>query len=253
MAINVALYGPRHHWAMTERSHAALRRDDTRLSVGPSAMTWDRGGLTIDIDEVSVPFPRRLRGRVRLEPEIMPATCFAIDAAGRHIWQPIAPRARVEAHFTSPRIRWTGSGYFDHNIGAEPLERAFRSWNWSRADADSGTIVVYDPIATGTREAPAPLCIDIRSDGSIEHRPLPPTARLPRTLWRIDRTTRCDAGAQPRSRAVLEDTPFYARSLVETSIAGRRLTAFHESLDLGRFCSPIVQAMLPFRMPRRRR
>jgi carotenoid 1,2-hydratase len=30
------------------------------------------------------------------------------------------------------------------------------------------------------------------------------------------------------------------------------VTAMHETLDLGRLTSPIVQAMLPWRMPRRR-
>ena len=50
----------------------------------------------------------------------------------------------------------------------------------------------------------------------------------------------------------LEDTPFYARSLVGTRLFGHAATSVHESLDLDRFRSRIVQAMLPFRMPRRR-
>ena len=50
-----------------------------------------------------------------------------------------------------------------------------------------------------------------------------------------------------------EDAPFYARSALETTLFGERVEAVHESLSLTRFVSPIVQWMLPFRMPRRRR
>ena len=49
----------------------------------------------------------------------------------------------------------------------------------------------------------------------------------------------------------LEDTPFYARSRIETQLYGERGNIFHESLELDRFASPVVKAMLPFRMPRR--
>ena len=52
-------------------------------------------------------------------------------------------------------------------------------------------------------------------------------------------------------QATLEDTPFYNRSLVAAHWQGQPVLAMHESLDLGRFTQPIVQAMLPFRMPRR--
>ena len=48
----------------------------------------------------------------------------------------------------------------------------------------------------------------------------------------------------------LEDTPFYARSELETSLGGRRMAAVHESLSLERFSSPLVQTMLPFRIRR---
>jgi carotenoid 1,2-hydratase len=50
--------------------------------------------------------------------------------------------------------------------------------------------------------------------------------------------------------ATLQDTPFYARSVVSTEWYGTPATAMHESLSLDRFRTPWVQAMLPFRMPR---
>jgi carotenoid 1,2-hydratase len=68
----------------------------------------------------------------------------------------------------------------------------------------------------------------------------------------VRRLTRADAGHRAAVAQTLEDTPFYARSLVTTHLAGQPVQAVHESLALDRFANPIVQAMLPFRMPRRR-
>jgi carotenoid 1,2-hydratase len=56
---------------------------------------------------------------------------------------------------------------------------------------------------------------------------------------------------QPRVVETLEDTPFYARSVISASIEGKATTMVHESLSLDRFAAPWVQAMLPFKMPRR--
>ena len=60
------------------------------------------------------------------------------------------------------------------------------------------------------------------------------------------------AHAPPRLRS-LEDGPFYARSLIESTLLGERVHGVHESLSLDRFAAPWVQALLPFRMPRRAR
>jgi len=65
----------------------------------------------------------------------------------------------------------------------------------------------------------------------------------------LPRTTRTDGG-DARVVRTLEDTPFYARSELQTSLGGRRMVALHESLSLERFKSPMVQAMLPFRIRR---
>ena len=74
--------------------------------------------------------------------------------------------------------------------------------------------------------------------------------RLPRTGWLVDRATRADAGATPRIVKTWIDAPFYARSALQTRLFGEEVRAVHESLSLGRFRSPIVQSMLPYRMPR---
>ena len=106
----------------------------------------------------------------------------------------------------------------------------------------------YD--AERRREGPLALALRFRPDSTFEtHRP-PPRAPLPPTKWRIPRETRSDGGLA-RVKRVFEDTPFYARALVEHRIAGEDVESIHESLSLDRFANPLVRLMLPFRMPRR--
>ncbi|GEO39394.1 hypothetical protein SAE02_35420 [Skermanella aerolata] len=48
----------------------------------------------------------------------------------------------------------------------------------------------------------------------------------------------------------LVDALFYARSVLNTRIAGQPVTAMQESLLFDRFSAGWVQALPPFRMPR---
>ncbi len=248
-ALNVALYGPkRNRWAMTERGRDALATTDTTLTIGPSHLEWDGTGLTIHIDEITAPLPSRIRGTVRLIPSGLNGQSFGLDRQGRHHWRPIAPRSRVEVALSQPDLRWSGSGYFDTNAGSESLEEGFVQWNWSRAEIPGGAAVLYDPV----RRDGDPLSLALRFDmeGRVEPFEPPHTVDLPRTLWGVSRATRSDPGHQASVIKTLEDTPFYARSLVSSHLLGTPVTAMHESLSLTRFASTVVRLMLPFRMPR---
>lgn len=248
VAINVALYGRRGAWTMTERKAAALRRNANALSIGPSSAWWDGTALTITVDEIAVPIPRRVRGRIRLEPEIASDAVFTLDAAGRHRWRPIAPVARVAVEFPEPGLRWQGRAYLDGNDGDRPLERDFASWDWSRA-ASGEPRVLYDAVrADGSRHA---LALRFSRDGGIEPFDPPAAAPLPGTLWRLARQTASDPGCPPRVVRRLEDGPFYARSVVASRVGGSDLIAVHETVSLARFRRPWVRALLLFRMPRR--
>ena len=46
------------------------------------------------------------------------------------------------------------------------------------------------------------------------------------------------------------DTPFYTRSVIETSILGQRSVDVHEALDLNRFSNPLLKPMLAVKVPR---
>jgi carotenoid 1,2-hydratase len=74
---------------------------------------------------------------------------------------------------------------------------------------------------------------------------------LQRSFWGIDRIVRSQSQASARVVSAWEDGPFYARTFVGLQLDGEACTAVHETVSLTRFRLPIVQAMLPFRMPRR--
>nr|WP_206212259.1 carotenoid 1,2-hydratase [Wenzhouxiangella sp. XN79A] len=249
-AINVALYGPGGRWCMTERGRNEVRRDHDSLRVGPSGLHWSGDSLVIELSEWTAPLPRRVRGRIRLRPRVSHGRALDLDPAGRHRWTPVWPEARVEVDLQHPDLRWSGSGYLDHNSGREPLERCFDSWYWLRTETRRGPVVLYD---TRYRDGgTSSLALHFDHEGRLHHLPSPTFVRLPKSRWRIDRPTRSEDG-QSRIEAVWEDTPFYARSLVNCRLLGEPVTAVHESLALRRFSNYWVQQMLPFRMPRRER
>ncbi len=248
-AVNVALYQPGGgRWAMTERRRQTLERTAARLAIGPSALSWEGGALTVRFDEVTAPLPSRLRGQVRLIPTALGDRGFDLDPAGRHRWTPIAPRARVEVMLECPSLAWTGQGYFDTNAGDEPLERAFVGWQWSRAHLARDTLLFYDV----ERRDGSTLNLALRTlpDGGFETIEAPPAWPLAPTGWRMARAVRDEGPGGPRLRRTLEDAPFYARSALDGRYGGQPAEIVHESLSLDRLRSPIVRAMLPFRMPR---
>lgn len=247
-AINVALYGEGgKRWTMTERGRAAVERTASSFTVGPSALEWSAGSLTIRFDEIAAPIPMRVRGEVRLSPSALTSAQVILDDAGRHVWRPYAPCARVEVDLERPALSWRGHGYFDFNAGAEPIEDGFAHWTWSRASLRDGAAVLYH----ARRRSGGDLSLAMRFDsaGAVADFAPPPRVALPGTLFRVARETRAEGPVEVM--ATLEDAPFYARSMLRTHLLGEQAIAVHESLSLDRFRAPLVQMMLPFRMPRR--
>ncbi|HZF77163.1 MAG TPA: carotenoid 1,2-hydratase [Acetobacteraceae bacterium] len=248
-ALNVALYGETRRWALTERGASKVWRDGSNLAIGPSALHWDGATLSFQIEEVTAPLPSRLRGTVRLHTGGLNGRVFTLDAAGRHRWSPISAASRVEVAFDQPGLSWSGPAYFDTNEGDAPLESDFVDWDWCRAKLRDGTAILYNARRRdGTSQA---LALRTLPGGGVEEIAPQAEAELPRTrIWRIPRPTRAEPGASPRLVRTLEDTPFYARSVIGTRILGEDAVAVHESLSLDRFRLPVVQAMLGFKVPR---
>ncbi|MEM1023717.1 MAG: carotenoid 1,2-hydratase [Myxococcota bacterium] len=248
--MNVVLYNRRGgRWAMTERGRQDVERSADALRIGTSQIQWDGQGVVLDVDESTFPLPGRIQGRIRLRPDGVNSHRVALDDEGRHLWWPIAPRARVEVELQRPSLRWSGVGYFDSNWGTTPLETPFKEWNWSRVSTAQGSAIFYD---VERRNRP-PLEVALRFDAQnkVETVASPAKAPLAGTLWGVPRTTRADRSDLAKVTRTLEDTPFYTRSVVESTLFGQTCESVHESLSLDRFRTQWVKLLLPFRMPRR--
>ncbi|MEM1132898.1 MAG: hydroxyneurosporene dehydrogenase [Pseudomonadota bacterium] len=236
---------------MTERGEKDSHQERDMLSVGPSAMRWDKDRLIIDIEErdsrILNPFRRRVKGQVIVYPEMINTRNFHLDPQGLHSWKPISPQARIEVKMERPDVSWKGSGYLDSNHGDEPIEDGFRSWHWSRAHIGKEVVVSYE----GQRRDDSNFASALRFDasGTPHEVDLPMVAPLPRTFWGLERQTRADRGFA-RVVKTWEDSPFYARSALSMKLFGEPVMAVQESISLDRLVNPVVQLMLPFRMPR---
>lgn len=234
---------------MTERGRGSIARDATHFTIGPSELRWTGSCLEIDIQEFGMPLPKPVRGTVRVHPSALCTFNAALDADGRHRWGPIAPCARIEVELEQPRLRWKGHAYLDSNEGDEPVDGPFREWDWSRTTLpDGSTAVIYDVQPKQGDD----LVIARRffPDGRIDAFAAPPRQAMPKTGWRIARRMRSDDGVAPQVIDQLEDTPFYQRAVLASGLFGQTVISVHETLNVPRLVSPVVQRMLPFRMPR---
>ncbi len=249
-ALNVALYGAAgKRWTMTERGRRHMTRSAREFVIGPSRVAWERDGLTIQIDEVGMPIPRRVRGTVRVMPQALCRFVAPLDDGGRHRWGPIAPCARIEVRMDSPAASWSGHAYLDSNEGDEPIDGPFNEWDWSRAALkDGSTGVIYDVRQKQGQDRV--LALRFRPDGSHETFVPPPRQSLPRTGWGISRSLRTDPGLPATVLQSLEDTPFYQRAMLRSGLLGEAVTSVHETLNVSRLTSTPVQLLLPWRMPR---
>jgi carotenoid 1,2-hydratase len=236
---------------MTERGVGDTLQERDALSVGPSAMRWDKDRLIIEIEErdirLGIPWRRRVKGQIVLHPEMLGGRSFKLDPNGRHYWQAIAPRARIEVKMGTPDVSWSGSAYLDNNWGSEPIENGFQSWHWSRAHMGKEVAVIYE----GKRRDGSHFGSALRFDasGTPHQEELPLVAPLPRTWWAMERQTRADRGCASVIKT-WEDSPFYARSTVASRLWGQPVVAVQESISLDRLVNPVVQLMLPYKMPR---
>ena len=235
-------------WALTERGRAAVERSTDQLAIGTSAMEWHGEQLLVRIDERSAPWGSPVRGTVRLTPLATSQLVVPLDPRGLHSWTPRVPLARIEVDFEEPRVRFSGTGYLDQNQGEAPLEDTFASWSWSRVSHGARTAITYDV----TLRDQTTLVRAFGADHGGELAPVVAQAAvsLPTTRFGLPRAARCGCAGASAVDVVrtLEDGPFYARSVVATTLGGRRALGIHETVSLDRFRAAWVQFLVPFRM-----
>lgn len=247
--MNVSVYGPARRWALTEHGQGGVSRDRTNLAIGGSSMRFDGSVLTIDLEEISSPFRRRLRGRVRVHMPHLANAPIDLDTRARHHWSPIALHAPIEVELHEPALRFRGHAYLDQNWGEEPLEDGFRSWTWARATGARSSVIGY---VADTRDGSRTRRLrTVSASGAVDDRPALEPVRQGHGLWGVQRQGFADDPASLVHRVALEDTPFYLRDVSEGTLLGERRTLVSETLDLDRFASSWVQFLLPFRMARR--
>jgi carotenoid 1,2-hydratase len=257
VALNVAIYrldGGSPTWIMSEHDGRAAPKSADVLTIGASTVTRSGDGLTLEFEDRTSPFPRlisrQLRGTVRVRSRSAQGCApVSLDDGGRHRWWPVSPRAHVEVDVPSLGLRFAGAGYHDVNQGTEPLSSAFGTWSWGRWHLRSRTVIAYDAFERNGRAHERLLVMD--EDGrSVD----PPNAfgrsTVGRSRWWLPVGTPHDAGTRPDLTRRLEDAPFYARSLVTTTLFGERSVGVAETLDLHRFDRTLVQRMLPYRSRR---
>ncbi len=246
-ALNVAVHGPGGSaFVYTEWPPGEVHRTADHLGIGRSFLEWRGDHLAAHFDDVTVPGYRPVHGRLWLYPHARFDRPFVLDEAGRHRWWAIAPSARIEVEFDQPALRFSGTGYHDGNEGDEPIEAGFRFWTWSRLVLPNGTAVLYD--ADRRRAGPFTLAALFGHDGTVTEIAPPPPANLGRTgLWLFPRPTRCEPGGAAEVLATQLDSPFYARTLMQTRLGGRVAVGVHEALSLDVFRTPWMQFMLRYR------
>jgi carotenoid 1,2-hydratase len=244
--MHVVVHGDRSAWAMSEWRGRDVVREKDALVLGRSRILRDTGGITIHIDERASPWTSAVRGTIRIDAGPWSSRVFALDGDGRHGWWPVAPRARMQVVLDEPALRFVGTGYHDANAGSEALEQAFAGWSWCRAAHEDRTLVLYD--VNARRDAVAPIGVAFGDDGGMTAIEGLVPCELATSRWRIPRITRVDPDTRASVVRELVDAPFYARSLVDTTLCGRTTLAVHEVVDLDRFVHRATQWMLPFRI-----
>jgi carotenoid 1,2-hydratase len=249
-SLNVAIYSKgKNRWAMTERGEKQVERNATEFVIGPSNLKWDGNMLTIQIQERAVPFGQKITGTVELYPNTLFNFSTALDSAGQHRWGPLSPSARVKVSLSSPDLRWEGNAYLDSNEGDEPIANCFHEWDWSRADISGGrTAVIYDVREKNAQENV--LALTFNPNGTIDHFEPPQRQKLPKTLWGIQGHMRNQNTEGLKVVQMLENTPFYTRSVLNSELLGEKVMSFHETLSVPKLTLASTQLMLPWRMPR---
>lgn len=224
-ALSLALYrgGRQVDYALQEHRPADIAWSDGGATVhfGNSRIRTSRVGaelhLEISLDLVVPGSDRRLTGRITL---VGPGACLAgvHPDEGPHRWCPLVGPARVEAQLETAAGPFTfeGWGYHDRNgsrVGLHTL--GIKEWAWGRIVEPNQTWIYY---ALWPEEG-APLSWSVTLDRRGQLRRDRSAALVEgaprRARYGMVHRPLQVGGRSIATRRLLEDGPFYLRSLVE--------------------------------------
>ncbi|MDR9418780.1 hypothetical protein [Gracilimonas sp.] len=162
------------------------------LEFESNAFHWDKNDLRLTIENLSVqyslsegkfelelnldqelPSGHRIKGNIAGTGSLPSAQLIESDSEDNHLWNLILPVMDIEADLSmdgkrgEKRLKFTGKGYHDHNIGNEPMKESFRDWYWGRYHFRDFTLVYYLMQKNTEREFKAWL-IDSNNESILE-------------------------------------------------------------------------------------
>ena len=137
---------------------------------------------------------------------------------GLHIWRPVAPFSRIEANSKSPGCPGPASAIMIPTGVPCRWKTASKAGSGPAPPGRTGAAIIYDTVLKGG--ATSAFALDIAADGSVVEDAVPPRKEMPTTFWRMARHMR--AAAPFKAVSLLEDSPFYARTLLQGPHGGGR-------------------------------
>ncbi len=240
-AVNFALYrnGVRKAWVLSEYPASEWSAGDDRVRIGHSSLAVGADGrVTVEIDERSAPWGRRVRARIELRPLGPGHPELELVPGQPHYWRPRAPHAEARVEVDDPEVAFSGAGYFDANRGAELLGGGVPGWRGARLHRGDHTEIVYEPPGSTVRVLADAQRVTVEREPARD-------VRVTRTRWGLEVPESFDTRSGPArpSPMLLESSPFYAR--VQASAPGGELLG--EVADFRRFHRPSVRWMARFR------
>ena len=261
-AVNLAIYGEDRRsssWVFSEYKDS-LERSADGLGLGRNSIEWQGDELVIRIDDQRPWSQGRVQGEIRVQARRRFAPCIDLAGNGEHEWFPVSPASPATVRMSKPGLSFEGTAYHDVNRGTRALERDFVEWDWSRltpgthgTPSSTSGVITYDVVTRDQPDTHHRRAFAFDDDHGLRKVDTAGTKLLDggRAFWGVSRRPVGDEGSLPQHRRTLEDSPFYTRSLISTTMHGRPYHGVHESLRLDRFVEPVVQCMLPFRIRRR--
>jgi carotenoid 1,2-hydratase len=236
-ALNLALYreGRPDFYLLTryrpeevQHEGGLIRMDRSRFE---TAFDGERLRVRVNLD-CDVPRGAPLLGQIELSGSV---PRFASERGSPHLWSPLSPSAHCTARFScGPRtLAFEGPAYHDFNASEVPLtDLGIERWSWGRLSGPGESAMIYY-VLWRERGAPEAYAIELGEGRARVHREVHVEEEEPargRYGLPYSRRLALSAAGAPlfsvRTVRVVEDGPFYLRSMVE--FAGRAGLGFSE-------------------------